>query len=399
MSNKKTIVLIDNSIEGHKYAFAKLFTKYLLRLDCRVLLILPEKTGLIYQELHTELGALTDHLFHYDIELKQKKFKIHKSIDGLLTVINNWIEVKRIVRIASKRSGFGVHLVFFCWLDDFVTNYLPWQFVQTWFPYKWSGLYFHPWYLFGIDYNKVSMSSQDNVLKAANFIGAGVHDQILAKKLSDRVKKPILYFPELADGSKPLHSYELALDIRSKAKGRPVVGLIGLAKRKGFLHLIDVIYSDSDQQCFYFIAGSISTSDYQQSENGKVEIFLDNLPSNVFYYPAAIPEGEKINAVISSIDILFLVYHNFKSSSNFLTKAAIFKKLVIGVDAFWIGENIRAFQLGAVVTGDDPVITLGAIIHLYHNYYGFKANWADFLAINGEASLTPVFRELLSYAD
>jgi hypothetical protein len=83
----------------------------------------------------------------------------------------------------------------------------------------------------------------------------------------------------------------------------------------------------------------------------------------------------------------------------FLTKAAIFKKLVIGVDAFWIGENIRAYQLGAVVTGYDPVITLEAITHLCHNYHTFKANWADFLAINGEASLTPVFRELLSYAD
>lgn len=390
-----TVLLIDHSVAGHKYAFAKLFAKYLLKLDFEVILVLPEKTETIHRELTDELGHLTQYLHTYNISYRAKKYAVNKLIDEALNAFSNWLSVRKAVNNLIKKQGHKIDLVFFCWLDTYLANYLPHQFIDVIFPWKWCGLYFHPWYLFQTESLKVSLSSKDNVLLSKNCIGVGVHDDLLATKLSSRIRKPVLYFPEFADASPPFQEHELSSTIIEKAKSKPIVGLIGLAKRKGLLHLLDVIEIDKDKEFFYFLGGDFPTSDYTSSEAERVRYFLDNLPGNILHYPSSIPEGHEINSVISTWDVVFLVYDNFKSSSNFLTKAALLKKLVVGIDSYWIGDNINKYHLGYSVSGLKASETFEKIKLLVPTPEGMKPNWDGFLDINGEEKLASVFRELL----
>ncbi len=392
----KTILLLDNSIVGHKYAFAKLFCKYLLRLNYKVILVLPEKTEQIKEELTESEPEIIEHLFPINLSVNQiSKIRIHKKIDPAFNAFLLWLATKRLVKAVEKKSKQQVDVVFFCWLDNYVTNYLPYILVDLVFPYQWAGLYFHPWYLFNTNYNNVSISSQDNVLRAKRCIGCGVHDETLRVKLKNRVRKPVLYFPEIADGSSPMKNFEVTEALKEKANGKPIIGLIGLAKRKGVLHLLDVIGEDVDQQFFYFLAGKVPYEQYSLQEQERIKKIIVQQPDNVYYYPDYIPEGSAINSLISAFSIVYLVYNNFKSSSNFLTKAAIFKKLAVGINSYWIGENIQKYDLGLTVKGENPSETLQALRKISQKEISIHPKWDKFLGLNGEKYLYSTFRELL----
>lgn len=392
----KTILLFDDAVSGHKYAFAKLFTKYLLRLNFNVILLLPEKTEQIKMELAESEGALVEALHPVNFIIKRPpRFNVHKKINPVLNCLFLWFKTKSAIRAAEKKCQLKVNTVFFCWLDHYLTNYLPHRLLDVIFPYPWSGLYFHPWYLFNTDYDKVSISSIDNGLRAKKCIGCGVHDETLRVKLQNRIQKPVLYFPEIADGSPPLANYKVAEQLRAKAGGKPIVGLIGLARRKGLLHLVDVISVDAKKGFFYFLAGQVPYHDYSTEEQRKIQNFLDQAPGNVYYFPDYIPEGSAINALISAFEIMYIVYDEFKSSSNFLTKAAIFKKLSVGSNAYWIGENIQQYSLGLTVSGKNPSETLMAFTKIAEKKHQLRPQWSEFLSLNGEEQLLSTFRKLL----
>ena len=389
----KTVLLLDHGVDGHKYAFAKLFAKYLLRLNFRVILVLPEKTEHIKQELADTEAEAAQFLLPVNYALKMRSFAIHPKIDEACSALFLWYQSRKAVKYAERLYQLDVDYVFFNWLDNHLANYLPYQLVDLVFPYQWAGLYFHPWFLFQTESTKVSITSKDNGLRARNCLGCGVHDEQLRIKLEKRIAKKIVYFPEIADGSLPQVDYELASEMKIRSAGKPIVGLIGLAKRKGFLHLIDVIREDVHQEFFYFIAGKVPFDNYAETEQQKIRGFMKELPANVYYYYDVIPEGSAINAVICACDILYLVYDNFKSSSNFLTKAAIFKKLSVGMDKFWIGENIADYKLGKTVSGKSPGETISAFRSVLERTV--EPMWDEYLGKNREERLYEAFSDLL----
>lgn len=393
----KTVLLLDQSIIGHKYAFAKLFAKYLLKLGFRVILVLPEKTNQIYEELTESDGVLTRHLYPVSLNVDERSHVgFGKKINSVISCLSLWLRTRRAIKKAESLSKQKVDVVFFSWLDSYLANYVPHYIVDLLFPYKWSGLFFHPWYLFNTDSAQIAISSRDSVLKAKNHIGCGVHDESLQKKLIMRTKKPVVYFPEIADSTPPQTDYELASVIRERSGTKPVVGLIGLEKRKGVLHLLDVIHKDSKKEFFYFIAGEVPYEQYSVSEKGQIGKFIEKIPENVYYHNQPIPEGAQINGVISGFDILFLVYDNFKSSSNFLTKGALFKTLSVGIDSFWIGENIKKYALGLTVDGTNANDTLQACRQVLKKTNRISPEWNEYLKLNGEDQLYNSFNNLLN---
>jgi len=392
----KTVVLFDHFIAGHHYAFAKLFAKYLLELQFNVILILPNKSDEIRRVLLDE-GYGSDRIYSYEAKISPKKIRKLGKFNDPLTTIGFWRKVKLIVRTVETESGWSVNYVFFCWLDTFLSNYLPYQIIDFIFPYKWSGLYFHPWYLYenGLK-NKVSISSIDNVLKAKWCISVAVHDEYIIPLLKDRIKKKVIHFPEVADSTTPDQSYFLAREIKKRAAGSVSIGLIGLSKRKGLLKMIEVNKMVDQNQFFFFYAGTLTESDYSKSEIKEIKYFFNNAPENAFYYDSYIEEGAKINAVIDALDILFLVYDEFfKSSSNFITKAAHFKKPVLATNKYWIGANTIRYNLGEVVEENDALGTFSALEKLKErildkNYLNMQFD--EYLQIHDERMLLKAFK-------
>jgi len=392
----KTVVLFDHFIAGHHYAFAKLFAKYLLELRFNVILILPDKSDEIRKTLVDE-GYESDRIYSYKANVNPKKISKLGLFNYPLGTLGFWRRVKCAIRAVEQESGWPINYVFLCWLDTFLSNYLPYQLIDFIFPYKWSGLYFHPWYLYenGLR-NKVSISSIDNVLKSKRCVSVGVHDEFIIPILKERIQKKIIHFPEITDSTEPDYSYFLAKELKNKAAGRISVGLVGLSKRKGLLKMFEIA-KKADPECyFFFYAGVVPESVYSISELKQIDNYFTSAPENVLYYDSYIEEGSKINAVISVLDILFLIYDNFKSSSNFSTKAAYFRKPVLATNKYWIGRNTAKYNLGETVDEDDSNEAIGALNRLKDKIESgdlTDMKFEEYLKIHKEQMLLQAFKK------
>jgi hypothetical protein len=69
----------------------------------------------------------------------------------------------------------------------------------------------------------------------------------------------------------------------------------------------------------------------------------------LLFYFERIPDEPQFNDLVNTCDILFAAYENFLYSSNILTKAAVFKKLLIASNGCCIGRRVRQFQLGLTI--------------------------------------------------
>ncbi len=392
---KKTIVLFDHIDGGHHFAFAKLFAKYLLKLEYRVVLILSEGAEKVKFQLQSEGTDVKDLIV-------LENCPPMKGISGgilktNLHLVKFWFNTNKLLKRAEAKIGITIDTVFFCWLDSSLHNYIPFQLIDAVFHFRWSGLFFHPWYLLDNDIDtRVTLSSVDHMLLSKNCTSVALHDEFLVDKLQNRIQKKVVCFPEIADSTPPEEANGLATQLKISANGRFTMGLIGLNKRKGLINYIDLIESVSPSDYFFLLAGEISFNDFSESEVEKINKFLRNLPPHVLYHNKFIEEGAKINAVINALDALFLIYDNFKSSSNFNTKAALFKKPVLATDKYWIGANTEKYRLGITVPEGDTakaVQGLNQLKNAARNDHNF--GYEEYLSVHNEQMLEIAFQEAL----
>jgi len=395
----KTVALIDPHFSGHHYAFICLFAKYFLRGGNRICVFYPEKENEIREYLKAE--GFDDRFVFFEKNSLQRKIMSGKRIWNLpLTTLRFWRDTSHLLKQTEKKHGLKFDFVFFAWLDDYLCNYLHHRLVDFVFNYKWSGLYFHPWYLNDANLSdRISVSSVDSVLRSQKCLTVAIHDEFNVQKLANRVKKKVVLFPEIADSTPPEDNYALAKELIEKSSGRTIVGLIGISQRKGFPTFVDAIKTLDSNKFFFFFCGPLETDQMSVMDLEKSSAFLNAVPSNCFYYPNYLVEGAKLNSIINTIDILFLIYNNFQSSSNFITKAVLFKKLVVSTDRFWMGRVTTKYQLGLTVQEGSPNASADALIKIADNRISFleKADWHGYLAVHREENLTLSIGEIMTF--
>ena len=119
---------------------------------------------------------------------------------------------------------------------------------------------------------------------------------------------------------------------------------------------------------------------------------------NCFFYFEQVPEGSAYNAVFCSFDIPFLVYDDFVSSSNRLTKAAIFQRLVLASDNYCVGEDVKTYRLGAAVRPQDPDATLQGLEQLKKKMEAGDlplGEWKQYREMNSVAKLNGQFEKVV----
>jgi hypothetical protein len=392
----KTVALIDPQRGGHHFAFICLFAKYFLKLGHRVYIIYPERGIEIKDYLIVE--GFNDREFSIEIcELKKNNPSFNSIWSLPLATLRLWRQTSGLLSKIEDSHKVKFDLVFFAWLDDHICNYLPHQLVDFFFHYKWSGLYFHPWYLNSVSVSeRVSISSVDNVLLSRNCVSVAIHDEFNVEMLKGRLNKKVVLFPEIADSTSPLVDYPLAVEIKNKANGRLVVGLIGLSNRKGFLTFLRTIRKLSSDRFYFFFSGSFEDSDFNEEEKQEIVEYLQKLPSNAFYHPKYLQEGGQLNAVINAFDVLFLVYNNFQSSSNFITKAAIFKKLVLSTERFWMGRVTSKYRLGLTTKEGDADMAARNLLELEENKFRLREEMDcnGYLLVHDERNLEHSIRDI-----
>jgi hypothetical protein len=397
----RTVVLIDYTLAGHHLSFIRTCSQLLLEMDCQVLCMTPESEQ-VKKWVHENCTSLTHQFFNYDYTPYSLKAPGGRTT-SMLHSFQTWRHDKKEIRKATKQDQLKVDLVFYAWLDNHFAGFVHPFILDRLFPYQWSGLYFHPYHLrtepASLD-KKANWRDHDSILLSNNCKAVAIHDRSVAKKFSQRIKKTALIFPETADDTAPDLSNSLYLQIKEKAKGRKVIGMIGCESHKGTLTAMRMAKKADPLEYFFAFLGILPQSTYKQHDWDEAQAFINEQKENCFFHFHSIPEGAAYNAVFCAFDIPFLVYDNFISSSNRLTKAAIFQKLVLASGNYCVGQDVKDFQLGIGIKPGDVVEGLEALDSLTEKYKRSDLPvemWKRYRELNSVGELKKKLKELISY--
>ncbi|MBW7961116.1 hypothetical protein [Bradyrhizobium sp. BR 10261] len=161
---------------------------------------------------------------------------------------------------------------------------------------------------------------------------------------------PNLHFalaPDVADLELPTEPSELAREIRKRAGDRTVVLQIGsIAAHKGIATLLDVIAAADPARFFFAIIGKANWESFDEHRS-RIRSFYANPPKNVFLFEGYIASEPDYNSIIQACDILYAVYQGFNSSSNSLTKAAGFRRPILVTEDSLMGKRVHRLKIGA----------------------------------------------------
>ena len=399
----KTIALIEDNWKGHRPTYLKIFTKTLLELGHQVVVFCPEPTELskwIAQNFCPHQERF--HTFEF-YKSEPSSFPILQP-RLILNAVNRWRNVKAAIQSVSFKIGNSPDLVFFAWLDSYLAPYLTHHLIDSIFPYQWSGLYFHPTYLrrrqkfWSICRGPLR---QHAVLKSSRCPAIAVLDEGIAEKLQSKIGgKPVIIFPDLTDTSPPDLNYSIARQIKVKAKGRKIIGLLGVqSKRKGLLTLLEVARQMEKKDYFFVFAGQLAEHTFTAQELTSIQNIVDSDSSNCFFYFERIANESQFNALVNICDILFAAYEKFPHSSNILTKAAIFEKPVIASSKFCMAERVEKFKLGLSIKEGDMLQCIEAIRYLCRQLenegWQLKPNFKDYRHFHSTEQLKTNFWQIL----
>lgn len=364
----KTIVLVDTLWFGHHPTYLKIFTKTLLELGNRVITLCPEPVEL--SQWITLNCPKQTHLFHtFELQEPEPKQALIGLTPKVFSALVYWQHAASAIQKVSSKIGSSPDLVFFAWLDSYLSSYLIHHLVDKIFPYNWSGLYFRSyyqqmkqrgWYLHRDSLNPYT------VLCSSHCQAVAILNEDMAETLQRKLKKkPVVIFPDFTDDSQPDFSFPITKQVQDKAAGRKIIGLLGsLDKRKGFLTLLDVSQRVVGEDWFFVFAGKFGENSFLPQELMKIQCVIKSAPYNCFFHFERIPNEAQFNSLVYVCDILFAVYNNFPNSSNILTKAAIFKKPVIVSNNFCMGKRVREFDLGLTINEGSTSQCIEALHHL-----------------------------------
>jgi glycosyltransferase involved in cell wall biosynthesis len=344
----KTIAYVSPFRGGHHQTYARLYTRTMLELGYRVAAFTCEP-GELFNWLAREVPNLVKNLRVIDMQYQRNWPPLGPLAAWWAKV--SWVRfVVRYIRAAGVRPD----LLFHAWLDNCVTPGLSAGLIDHLVDGQWTGLYFHPWYLRqNVKFGGLRRGplATHAALRSQHCPAVAVLDEGIADKLQLALKgKPVITFPDIADGSAPDVTYPPAARIREAASSRKVVALLGaLSKRKGMLTLLDVARQTDPGRWFFVFAGEWVKASFLPEEQETILQFVGSSPSNCLFHFEYIPDEACFNALVNACDILFAVYRGFASSSNLLTKAAIFERPILVSDAFCMGERVRNFGLGLTV--------------------------------------------------
>lgn len=396
-----TVALVAPSSLGHHQTYTRHLAQTLLAFGHQVLVITPDAENLATW-LAAQDPAAPARLRTFELDTVT-----NPRTPAPLSILANKTTWVRFIARQVRATGVRPDLVFHTWLDNCMTPGLTATLTDLLFPYQWSGLYFHPWYLREkLPYAALRRGPLSNhaALRSARCPAVAVLDEGIAPALQDQLRgKPVVVFPDIADASPPDPAYLPAQEIRRRAAGRTVVGLLGaLSRRKGVLSLVEVARHAPRADWFFVFAGELLADSFSPAEQATIAAFVAQAPENCLFHFERIPDEPQFNALVSACDILFAAYLNFLSSSNLLTKAALFEKPIVVSAGYCMGERVARYGIGRTVPEDAPDACLTAmqeIVALVRRHGGLPgADYAGYRDAHSIARLHERVGELLAYA-
>jgi len=329
------------------------------------------------------------------------------GMGALYPTLSRWWLTTIAIKKAKKKFGVNPNLIFFSWLDGYIyLGYSAWvcslvyKIVELIFPYQWSGLIFHIEAGSRDIQNSINKPDAYKILRSTKCKAIAVLDEVRAINLKYLGKK-IVVFPDVADDATVDVTCDIVQKVRKAADGKKVIGLLGyLEKRKGILSLIEIAKKTTQEPWFFIFAGVLAKDTFSLDEIKIITHFVNSNPLNCFFYFDRISEESQFNALVKQCDVLYAVYKKFPSSSNILTKAAIFKKKILVASGYCMASRVDKFNLGASVDEDNVVQHISSLkllldqedIYQYSENRGFE----EYKKLHSVDRLRQVFFSILS---
>ena len=397
----KTVALVSPDSSGHHQTYLRRYALTLLQLGHAVAAFTPAADDLVAwigRACPDRADRLRAAALHYVQRWRAP---------GPFAIFFGKAAWVRFIAKTVAATGIRPDLVFHTWLDNCLTPGLTAGLTDLLFPYPWSGLYFHPWYLrqkLPYAWLRRGPLSNHDALRSPRCPAVALLDEGVAGRLQSLLgKKPVLVFPDIADDSPPDPAFEPAHEIIERGGTRKVVGLLGvLSRRKGMLTLIEMAQRAAKESWFFVFAGALDQNSFSAAERQAIAEFVRSKPANCFFYLQRIPDEPQFNALVNACDVLFAVYRDFLTSSNLLTKAAIFRKPIMVSDRHCMGERVVAFGLGATAAEQSVEQCLDALYCLgdrLDQTGGLAtARFEDYRRLHSVERLHAAFGELLAAA-
>jgi hypothetical protein len=178
---------------------------------------------------------------------------------------------------------------------------------------------------------------------------------------------PRLHFalaPDVADLELPTEPPKLAIDLRKQAGDRTIVLQIGtITAHKDIPTLLDVIAAADPSRFFFALVGEVYWGTFTE-HNSRIRSFYSLPPENVYLSRQYLKNERDYNAVIAASDIIYAVYTDLGGSSNSLTKAAGFRRPILVSENSLMGERVRRSNIGAVARAGEVEAILEKLVWL-----------------------------------
>lgn len=402
----RTVALVDPLWIGHHPMYFSQFSASFLRCGARVIGLCPEPelARAAFAAAEPELAASGRITFHKLAAGKRSFFQGRFEGDPVRT-FGRWRRAGEALAEAEIATGWHADLVYFPYLDSYLRflplAFVPWLLLDR----PWSGLYLrnhHHGEPASVKKSLRLLAKGDAILRSRLCRGIGVLDERFIPAMEAETRVSVTAYPDVTQTDLPQVPYPLAVEIRRKAAGRKVVGIIGLERRKGFLTLLRTAALAREAGLpFYFVcAGIYPPRQFSEDELADIGKTLDGISSgeidNLHFDPQAtrIPSEADYNSLFSTFDIAWAAYEGFQGSSGTLGKAAAFEIPCLATAGECIGDRVEGYRLGRTISEGNAAEALAALERLADE--PLHSRFADYRDDHSQARLDRILARLLA---
>jgi len=404
--SQKHVAIVDGAWVGHHPSYVRIFAKTLLEAGYRVSVFCPspdEVTGCFNCNDSLGVDELTAYYF-IDLDnstiLKHWPERIRKAVIS----IPQWLHMASAFK-SKFNSKNAPDIIFFAWADIYLKGYLPCWLLDKIFPFSWSGLFFHPRHLRRNNPSRRGrfIHPREEFLANSSYASSiAVLDEGIADLMQSKLSgKKVITLPDFTDETPAADINHIASDIRERARGRKVIGLLGdLARRKGLLTLIRMAAQYTKNDWYFVIVGRLHEGTFSTDELTEIKSFIDSQRDNCYVRLGFIESEAQFNALIDVCDAIFAIYVNFPHSSNLLTKAAQFRKRVLVSTGGYMEEVVKRYYLGEAVSEGDVMSGLEVLERWFATPISQEelAGMAEYAKRQSLTTLRKTFLELIGDA-
>ena len=374
-----TVALIDPLWVGHHPMYFSQFTASFLKAGARVIGLCPDPDAATREAIETAtqrgIDDAADRISMHLLPTGKRSFLRGRFEGDPWRTYQRWQRAAAILEAAEEAAGWVADLVYFPYLDSYL-RFLPVPAVPaSTIGRPWSGLYLrnhHHAEAPSVTRAARFLAKGDALMRSGLCRGIGVLDERFNESLQTYIGQSVVPYPDATNTELPAERTALAEAVLTEARGRKIIGLIGLERRKGLLTLLKVAeQANRDGHPWFFVCGGVFSrrlfsEDEQRYLDGITAKIRSGELGNLHFNPEAvrIPTDADFNSLFTTFDIAWTAYEDFQGSSGALSKAAEFNIPALGTAGECIGGRVERHRIGLTIPEGDAGRALDAIRHL-----------------------------------